>query len=126
MATTKQSLARRMLPPRAKKGETYAGIIFKKGKPKYHLFKGAKESDGLDFDAAKAFADKEGASANRDDLRMMDISIPHKFKTDKPYWSNEECAGHGHAWAHWFRHGNQGHWYKSSPSRVCVVRRVPI
>lgn len=125
MAAIKQSLARRMLPPPAKKGETYAGIIFKKGRPKYHLFKRSQEEEGKTFDEGKQLAGKDGA--NCDELRLFMTSIPHKFKTDMPYWSTEEHAGHSnYAWRQWFDNGSQDHWYKGNKSRVCLVRRVPI
>lgn len=109
------------------KNEEYVGVVYKNGAPEYHLIKLPQETDGVTFDEAVAHGKKHGDAPTRRDLMLMWISIPDKFKTDKPYWSSEQYAClSSYAWYQWFLNGGQSHWSKDNEVRACAVRRVPI
>ena len=114
------------IPP-LKKGENWAGIIMKDGKPHYHLIALAGHKDKANFDAAAAFAKKNGGEGpTLRDLGLLRINLRERFG-DKIYWSCEESRyGSDWAWVQYFAIGAQDVFSKDKEFCAVAVRRVLI
>ncbi len=113
-----------------KKFETEIGITVHENKP-HRLILVENALDGIepaDFATRQAYAEKMGGDQpSRIDALVLFQRAKAKFKTDRPYGTNETYAGSSSgAWGQWFYTGDQRYWSKSNAARVCVVRRSPL
>ena len=112
--------------PALKKGEAYAGILLKDGKPSHHLvlLPGDEQKNWKD---ATAWAKKKGGELpTRKEQALLFANAADKFQ-QRWYWSSEEYAGNAdYAWIQNFSYGYQGYYHKSNDYRCRAVRRVAI
>jgi hypothetical protein len=112
--------------PALKKGETYAGVLLKDGKPSHHLIvlPGDERKNWKD---AIAWAKKQGGEIpTRKEQALLFANASGVFE-GAWYWSSEEYSGTAdYAWIQYFLNGLQFSFHKSDDYRCRAVRRVPI
>ena len=118
-------------PARAKRASqpASAAMISTDGRKAYRLEVVSIDAiEATDHAAAQAYAEKMGGDlATQIDGKVLQITMPEKFKTDNAYWLKERYAGGSdYAWGQWFGNGLQDVWLRSSKRRVVVVRRSPL
>lgn len=113
--------------PVLKKGEIHAGIALKDGKPSHHLILIPGEKIGVTFDAAGAWAKKQGGDLpTRQEQSLLFANARAHFQAAW-YWSGEQHASDSaSAWSQTFTNGYQTSWPKDYKYRAVAVRRVPI
>lgn len=122
---TKKLLA--IILPDLKKGEAYAGIALKDGKPSHHVILLPGEQTGVTFDNAAKWAKKQkGELPSRQEQSLLFANCRDQFQAAW-YWSGEQHAsGSACAWGQTFHYGGQYYWRKDDKGRVRAVRRVAI
>ena len=122
---TKKLLA--IILPELKKGEHYAGIALKDGKPSHHLVLLPGEAVDVTWDKAVAWAKKQGGELpSRQEQSLLFTNVKEHFQP-RYYWSAEEYAsGSACAWSQGFDDGYQDGWHKGDENRARAVRRVAI
>lgn len=112
--------------PELAKGETYAGILLKDGKPAHHLvlLPGHTNANWKD---AVAWAKKQGGELpTRKEQALLFANAAEQFES-RWYWSGEQLAGGaGYAWGQGFGNGGQGNNHESGKALGRAVRRVPL
>ncbi|TAK45296.1 MAG: DUF1566 domain-containing protein [Betaproteobacteria bacterium] len=115
-----------MTLPDLAKGETYAGILLKDGKPAHHLvlLPGGTTATWKD---AIAWAKKQGGELpTRKEQALLFANAADEFEP-RWYWSSKEYAGTAdYAWVQGFSFGYQCDVHKSYGCRARAVRRVAI
>lgn len=113
--------------PAVKKGEHYAGILLKDGKPAAHLVLLPGETTGATWDKAVAWVKKQGGDLpTRQEQALLYANLKSEFQPTW-YWSCEQHADDSaSAWFQGFDDGSQDDWHKCSEFRARAVRRVPI
>jgi hypothetical protein len=109
-------------------GEMYAGIVFDtEGKPDHHLILLPTEAEAINWEEAKAFAEKAGGELpTRQQQALLYANLKGKFQNDW-YWSGEQHAvDSAYAWFQNFFNGYQDTLSKSAELRARAVRRVSI
>ena len=112
--------------PPLKKGELYAGILIKDGKPAHHLILLAGDVS-MKWADAIAWAKKQGGELpTRKEQALLFANVAEAFEP-RWYWSSEVPPGYAdYAFIQHFADGTQGYGHKDDACRARAVRRVSI